>query len=81
MSPRWSKTIPEPRPSAVRTSTTAGDTGNSGGAPVDLSGSVIGIPTLAATDPEFGNAQAPGIGFAIPSDTLERVATSIIAGT
>jgi S1-C subfamily serine protease len=55
--------------------------GNSGGALVDLSGRVIGIPTLAATDPEFGNAQAPGIGFAIPSDTVQRVATSVIAGT
>jgi putative serine protease PepD len=55
--------------------------GNSGGALVDLSGRVIGIPTLAATDPEFGNAQAPGIGFAIPSNTLERVATGLIAGT
>jgi len=55
--------------------------GNSGGALVDLSGRVIGIPTLAATDPEFGNAQAPGIGFAIPSTTLERVAVGLIAGT
>src|SRR4029079_9644115 len=55
--------------------------GNSGGALVDLSGRVIGIPTLAATDPEFGNAQAPGIGFAIPSDTVQRVATSVIAET
>ena len=55
--------------------------GNSGGALVDLSGRVIGIPTLAATDPEFGNAQAPGIGFAIPSNTVERVATGVIAGT
>jgi putative serine protease PepD len=55
--------------------------GNSGGALVDLSGRVIGIPTLAATDPEFRNAQAPGIGFAIPSNTLERVATGLIAGT
>ena len=50
--------------------------GNSGGALVDLNGRVIGIPTLAATDPEFANAQAPGIGFAIPSNTL-----SVIAGT
>jgi len=57
------------------------NSGNSGGALVDLRDTVIGIPTLAATDPEFGNAQAPGIGFAIPSNTLERVATSIIAGT
>ena len=52
--------------------------GNSGGALVDLSGRVIGIPTLAGTDPEFGNAQAPGIGFAIPSGTVRRVADQLI---
>jgi putative serine protease PepD len=52
--------------------------GNSGGALVDLSGRVIGIPTLTALDPEFGNAQAPGIGFAIPSNTVRRVATTLI---
>jgi len=54
--------------------------GNSGGALVDLSGRVVGIPTLAALDPEFGNAQAPGIGFAIPSDTVRQVADRLIAG-
>jgi S1-C subfamily serine protease len=53
--------------------------GNSGGALVDLSGRVIGIPTLAALDPEFGNAQAPGIGFAIQSNTVKRVASRLIA--
>jgi putative serine protease PepD len=52
--------------------------GNSGGALVDLTGRVIGIPTLTATDPEFGNAQAPGIGFAIPSNTVRSVADSLI---
>ena len=52
--------------------------GNSGGALVDLSGRVIGIPTLAGLDPEFGDAQAPGIGFAIPSSTVQRVATQLI---
>jgi putative serine protease PepD len=53
--------------------------GNSGGALVDLSGRVIGIPTLAALDPQFGGTQAPGIGFAIPSDTVRRVADTLIA--
>jgi putative serine protease PepD len=53
--------------------------GNSGGALVDLSGRVIGIPTLAAIDPEFGGTQAPGIGFAIPSDTVRHVADALIA--
>jgi S1-C subfamily serine protease len=52
--------------------------GNSGGALVDLSGRVIGIPTLTAVDPEFGQAQAPGIGFAIPSNTVRRVADGLI---
>jgi putative serine protease PepD len=52
--------------------------GNSGGALVDLSGRVIGIPTLTALDPEFGGAQAPGIGFAIPSNTIRTIATSLI---
>jgi len=53
--------------------------GNSGGALADLSGRVVGIPTLAAVDPEFGGAQAPGIGFAIPSDTVQQVANRLIA--
>jgi S1-C subfamily serine protease len=53
--------------------------GNSGGALVDLSGRVLGIPTLAALDPELGGAQAPGIGFAISSDTVRRVAGGLIA--
>jgi S1-C subfamily serine protease len=52
--------------------------GNSGGALVDLFGRVIGIPTLAALDPEFGNAQAPGIGFAIPSTKVQQVAERLI---
>jgi putative serine protease PepD len=52
--------------------------GNSGGALVDLSGRIIGIPTLTATDPEFGDAQAPGIGFAIPSNTVRTVADGLI---
>jgi putative serine protease PepD len=52
--------------------------GNSGGALVDLSGRVIGIPTLTAIDPEFGEAQAPGIGFAIPSNSVKSIATSLI---
>jgi S1-C subfamily serine protease len=54
--------------------------GNSGGALANLSGQVIGIPTLAALDPELGGAQAAGIGFAIPSDTVRTVATALIGG-
>jgi S1-C subfamily serine protease len=54
--------------------------GNSGGALVDLSGRVVGIPTLAALDPEFGDTQAAGIGFAIPADQVRKVADRLIAG-
>jgi len=53
--------------------------GNSGGALVDLAGRVIGIPTVAALDPELGGELASGIGFAIPSTTVRQVATSLIA--
>jgi len=52
--------------------------GNSGGALADLQGRVIGIPTLAATDPELGGAAAPGIGFAIPSNLVKDIATQIV---
>ncbi len=52
--------------------------GNSGGALVDLNGNVVGIPTLAATDPELGGS-APGIGFAIPSDVVTSIASQLVA--
>ena len=55
--------------------------GNSGGALVDLAGHVVGVPTLAALDPEFGGTPAPGIGFAIPSNTVKGVADRLIAST
>ena len=55
--------------------------GNSGGALVDLAGRVIGIPTLTAVDPQLGNSQAPGIGFAIPSDTVKSIASSLIGSS
>ncbi len=63
--------------SAIQTSA-AINPGNSGGALVDLAGQVIGIPTLAASDPQLGGA-AVGIGFAIPSDTVTRIAPQLIA--
>ena len=64
--------------SAIQTSA-AINPGNSGGALVNLAGQVIGIPTLAATSPQLGGAAA-GIGFAIPSDTVTRIADQLISG-
>jgi len=64
--------------SAIQTSA-AINPGNSGGALVDLSGHVIGIPTLAALDPQLGNTQASGIGFAISSNRIKTVAARILA--
>jgi putative serine protease PepD len=51
--------------------------GNSGGALVDLQGNLIGVPTLAAANPENGIA-ANGIGFAIPSNRAIFVADQLI---
>lgn len=51
--------------------------GNSGGALVALSGGVLGIPTLEATDPDIGRP-AEGIGFAIPSNTVRDIASQLI---
>lgn len=52
--------------------------GNSGGALVNLDSQVIGIPTLAATDPQMGDSAAPGIGFAIPVSMVKTVADQIV---
>ncbi|MEU3345690.1 trypsin-like peptidase domain-containing protein [Streptomyces sp. NPDC006700] len=52
--------------------------GNSGGALVNLNGQVIGIPTLAAADPQLGGSAAPGIGFAIPASTVKTIAGQIV---
>jgi putative serine protease PepD len=52
--------------------------GNSGGALVDLTGKVIGINSAIATSGN-GNGNI-GVGFAIPSNTAERVADQLIAG-
>jgi S1-C subfamily serine protease len=61
---------------AIQTSA-AINPGNSGGALVDIEGRVIGIPTLAASDPQLGGAAA-GIGFAIPSSDVVDIAKQII---
>ncbi|MBB4948609.1 S1-C subfamily serine protease [Kitasatospora gansuensis] len=52
--------------------------GNSGGALVNLSSQVIGINTLAATDPDMNGSAAPGIGFAIPAATITNIADQLI---
>ena len=51
--------------------------GNSGGALVDLEGQVVGIPTLAAIDPQLGG-QANGIGFAIAGNMAKDIATQLV---
>ena len=63
-------------PSVIQTSA-AINPGNSGGALVDIQGSVIGIPTLAANDPQLGGS-APGIGFALPSNLVKDIAGQIV---
>src|SRR5712692_7891535 len=51
--------------------------GNSGGALVNLQGQLIGIPTLAAVNPET-NTPANGLGFAIPSNRVQLIAQQLI---
>lgn len=75
------RTVTEPDgaalPNVIQTSA-AINPGNSGGALVDLAGDVVGIPTLAATDPELGGSAARGIGFAIPSAVVVDIAGQIV---
>lgn len=50
--------------------------GNSGGAMSDLNGYLVGINTaIASSGPDGGNI---GIGFAVPSNTVKRVAADLI---
>jgi S1-C subfamily serine protease len=64
-------------PTAIQTSA-AINPGNSGGALVNLQQQVVGIPTLGATDPQLGGGAAPGIGFAIPSNTVRSIAGQLV---
>jgi putative serine protease PepD len=74
------RTVVEPGgatlPGVIQTSA-AINPGNSGGALVDISGNVVGIPTLAAVDQQIGGS-APGIGFAIPSNDVSDFAGQLI---
>ena len=45
---------------------------------MDIQGRVIGIPTLGASNPEYGGTPASGIGFAIPSNDVRRIADQLI---
>ena len=65
-------------PDTIQTSA-AINPGNSGGALVDLQGRLVGIPTLAAVDPELGGSAAGGIGFAIPSNTVMHIASQLVS--
>jgi S1-C subfamily serine protease len=75
------RTVSEPGgaslPNTIQTSA-AINPGNSGGALVDLDGRVVGIPTLAAVDQQLGGGAAPGIGFAIPSNTARDIAAQLV---
>ncbi|MET8001540.1 S1C family serine protease [Nonomuraea glycinis] len=79
------RTVSEPESPGSTGATIAGaiqtsaaiNPGNSGGALVNLSGQVIGIPTLAASDPTMGGP-ASGIGFAIPSNIALDIAAQIV---
>jgi putative serine protease PepD len=74
------RTVSEPNgaalPGAIQTSADI-NPGNSGGALVDINGDVVGIPTLAAVDEQIGGS-APGIGFAISSNTATDIAGQLI---
>jgi S1-C subfamily serine protease len=63
-------------PDAIQTDA-AINPGNSGGALVDLQGSLVGVPTFAAIDPQF-QTPANGVGFAIPSNRVRFIAPQLI---
>jgi S1-C subfamily serine protease len=52
--------------------------GNSGGALIDLKGTIVGVPTLAAIDPEL-NQQAAGIAFAVPINRAKVIIPQLIS--
>ncbi len=54
--------------------------GNSGGALVDASGSLVGIPSsIASTSTGSGQSGSIGLGFAIPVNEAKRIADELIA--
>lgn len=55
------------------------NSGNSGGPLVNLAGEVIGVNTLIVRGSSYSNTTAEGLGFAIPSDTVELISQQIIS--
>jgi S1-C subfamily serine protease len=82
------RTIPEPPspvtgqattiPNMIQTSAPI-NPGNSGGALIDLSAKIVGVPTLAATDPELGGQVAQGIAFAVPINRAKVIIPQLIS--
>lgn len=61
-------------PQAIQTDA-AINPGNSGGPLLDLAGTVVGVNAMIATD---NNGVSSGVGFAIPSDVVRRVAPTLV---
>lgn len=53
--------------------------GNSGGPLVNLAGQVVGINTLIVRDSQSSSTVVEGLGFSVPSSTVQIVAEQIIA--
>jgi serine protease Do len=52
--------------------------GNSGGPLVNLAGQVVGLNTIILRGSSSGGATVEGLGFAVPSNTIQAVANNII---
>ena len=52
--------------------------GNSGGPLINQYGQVVGINVVKMTSPSYGGASVEGLGFAIPSSTLDRVVNDLL---
>jgi S1-C subfamily serine protease len=68
-------------PNAIQTDA-AINPGNSGGPLLDASGHVLGLNDQIETNNSTatGQGSSSGVGFAIPSDTVQRIASAILAG-
>ncbi|MGI8711903.1 MAG: S1C family serine protease [Solirubrobacteraceae bacterium] len=69
-------------PNAIQTDA-AINPGNSGGPLLDASAHVLGLNDQIETNNQTagGEGSSSGVGFAIPSDTVKRIASAIIAGS